>query len=410
LIVTSPILALIRRYRLPLAAAAFGLLVAIPAAMLWPKWRALEPAVVHPLPTAQVAPVVLVTEALEERPPEPTVAAPAATEPPDAPDNPPPILRSRDLRDGTASHLLPSPAPTPEPPLDEINQYLWRVYERAAIKRDGSGDFTWKDVAAAARLGMSRGDYVIRGMDPDFRELLYRAGRAIDAAGISWTIRSGFRDDYRQALAAGYKARTDNSLHGGSAATGGYGHGCAVDIAATEGKSDTLWKWLDANGVQLGLQRGFPGIDPSHIQPRGAWHELADALRKERLAKPEAIEDGSEAPDLAAIESAPPSEADLLCINIHRIRDPLMRDPLMQAKAADAPPPQGPKPDARPRGGTGQPKTANPKRSSGEAKSGKSHRADAGKPPPHVKPDAKAAARASARHALYAPARTGGAA
>src|ERR1700731_4771537 len=102
-------------------------------------------------------------------------------------------------------------------------------------------------------------------MDPDFRELLYRAGLAMDAAGVGWTILSAFRDDYRQGLASGYKARIDNSLHGGSAATRGYGHGCAVDIALSAGKSGALWKWLDTNAAQLGLglQRGVSGFDPA---------------------------------------------------------------------------------------------------------------------------------------------------
>ena len=51
-------------------------------------------------------------------------------------------------------------------------------------------------------------------MDPDFREQLYHAGRAMDAAGIRWSILSAFRDDYRQSIASGFKARTGNSLHG----------------------------------------------------------------------------------------------------------------------------------------------------------------------------------------------------
>jgi hypothetical protein len=216
---------------------------------------------------------------------------------------------------------------------------------------------------------MSMGDYVIRGMDPDFRELLYRAGLAMDAAGIRWTILSAFRDDYRQGLAAGYKARTDNSLHGGSAAIGGYGHGCAVDIADPDHKSETLWKWLDANGalvgLELGLQRPFPGIDPPHVQPRGAWHELADALRHDRLAKAAGSEAGAPVTDLAAIGRAAPSEADAPCINIHRLRNDAMQ-------AATKPPGhQGFKlAVARARG--------------------------AEKPPPHP----KAAARSLARHAI----------
>jgi hypothetical protein len=65
--------------------------------------------------------------------------------------------------------------------------------------------------------------YVIGGMAPDLRELLYRAGLAMDAARIHWTILSAFRDDYRQSLASGLKAHINNSLHGASAATADMG-------------------------------------------------------------------------------------------------------------------------------------------------------------------------------------------
>ena len=167
--------------------------------------------------------------------------------------------------------------------MDEVDQYLWAVYERSPTKRDSTGDFTWKDASAALRLGMSLETYVIGGMDLDLRELLYRAGLAMDAAGIHWTILSAFRDDYRQSLVSGFKAHTDNSLHGGSVATGGYGHGCAVDITDADGNSDTLWQWLDAHSAGIGLQRLLPHADPAHVQPRGAWHELAVALRNYRL-------------------------------------------------------------------------------------------------------------------------------
>jgi hypothetical protein len=167
--------------------------------------------------------------------------------------------------------------------MDEVDQYLWAVYERSPTKRDSTGDFTWKDVSAAWRLGMSVETYVIGGMDPDLRELLYRAGLAMDEAGIHWTILSAFRDDYRQSLVSGFKAHTDNSLHGGSVATGGYGHGCAVDIMDADGNSNILWQWLDTNSARIGLQRLLPRADPAHVQPRGEWHELAVALRNYRL-------------------------------------------------------------------------------------------------------------------------------
>ena len=359
---TSPFLGVIRRFRLSLGAGSLGISVAILAlssSAIDPEGPiARTPSAAQTLPVAQPA----LNEAREEQPPgEPS------------PDDQPPIPSSGTVLGDTASHTIPGSAPTPEPTLEEVNRYLWTVYERSAIKRDGSGDFTWKDVAAAARLGMSLGDYVIRGMDPDFRELLYRAGLAIDAAGIRWTIRSAFRDDYRQGLAAGYKARTDNSLHGGSAATGGYGHGCAVDVADPDSKSDTLWKWIDANGAQLGLQRPFPGYDPAHVLPRGAWHELAEAVRHDRRAEPAETGDGAAVTDLAAVLSAAPSEADANCINAHR-----GRDKTMQANATKPPAHQGFKLAAAAHGPE--------------------------KPPPHP----KTAARSVARHAVHAVPRDAG--
>jgi hypothetical protein len=207
--------------------------------------------------------------------------------------------------------------------LDEVGKYLWSVYQRSPLKWDSTGDFTWKDAAAALRMDMSLPQYVIGGMDPDLRELIYHAGRALDAAGIDWTILSGFRDDYRQGLAKGYKARVDNSLHGGSTATGGWGHGCAVDLVEVTHHSDALWHWLDANAYKTGLQRLLPGIDPGHAQPRGAWHELAALLRSERMEQ-----GGPNAPPpdegaSAAALTAPPSDADTPCIYLrHREEDP----------------------------------------------------------------------------------------
>jgi hypothetical protein len=105
--------------------------------------------------------------------------------------------------------------------MDEVDEYLWEVYRRAPSKRDSTGDFTWKDPAAAKRLGMSMPTYVIGGMDLDFREQLYHAGRAMDAAGVRWALLSAFRDDYRQSPASGFKAGASNSLHGGKARVGG---------------------------------------------------------------------------------------------------------------------------------------------------------------------------------------------
>ena len=169
--------------------------------------------------------------------------------------------------------------------MNEVEEYLWEVYQRAPIKRDSGGDFTWKDQAAAKRLGMSLSTYVIGGMDPDFREQLYHAGRAMDAAGIHWSMLSAFRDDWRQQIASGFKAHAGNSLHGGSRATGGYGHGRAIDVTSADGKDEEVWHWVDAHGARFGLRRPMPGVDPAHIQAGGDWHRTAVALREGRAAE-----------------------------------------------------------------------------------------------------------------------------
>jgi hypothetical protein len=169
--------------------------------------------------------------------------------------------------------------------LDEVDEYLWGVYQRSGRKKDSTGDFTWKDESAASHMNLTTRDYVIGGMDRDWKELLYNLGQAMDAAGINWTILSGFRDDYRQGLATGYKARVGNSFHGGSRATGGYGHGCAADIEATDGEGDdnsAVWKFVDQHGDKFGVFRPMKQIDPAHIQPSGGWHDIAFNMRDRR--------------------------------------------------------------------------------------------------------------------------------
>lgn len=182
-----------------------------------------------------------------------------------------------------------------------IDRYLWSVYERTPkidtikvperrkvkIKRKGriktitrtftklvEEDFTWKDPAAAQHAGLSLIDYVIGGMDPAFRLTLYRALRAMDSAGLEPGITSAFRDDYRQTIAAGQKARADNSYHGGSR-RGGYGHGLAADLVSVKGatraerwaSSEELWKWIDAYGKDFGIGRPYLDRDAPHIGP-----------------------------------------------------------------------------------------------------------------------------------------------
>jgi hypothetical protein len=167
--------------------------------------------------------------------------------------------------------------------MNEVDYYLWSVYRRSPTKRDRSGDFSWKDPAAAEHAGLTLQAYVIMGMDRDLRELIYHAGKAMDAAGIPWTIVSGFRDDYRQSIAAGLKARTGYSRHGGSKATGGYGHGLAIDVGHVDSEnSNVVFAWIDANGARYGLARPIRRFDPPHVEPRGDWRQIAADLRRER--------------------------------------------------------------------------------------------------------------------------------
>ncbi len=182
-----------------------------------------------------------------------------------------------------------------------IDRYLWSLYERTrkvdtirvpeeikvAVKRKGKirivsktiskfvlEDFGWKDPDAAGKVGMAPADYVIGGMDRDFRVTLYHALRALDAAGLMPGITSAFRDDYRQTIASGQKAQSDRSYHGGSF-RGGYGRGMAADIVSVKGEtraerlasSDVLWKWVDAHEKELGIGRPYLDRDAPHVGP-----------------------------------------------------------------------------------------------------------------------------------------------
>ncbi len=250
-----------------------------------------------------------------------------------------------------ASPVLPSKAPpvqmaaanTPDPvqkeakepvsyieTLDEcpvpeicIDRYLWSLYERTpkvdatkvveqikvTVKKNGKthtitkkttkyveGDFTWKDPKAAEKAGMSVKDYVIGGMDRNFKLKLYHALRALDDAGLSPGITSGFRDDYRQSIASGLKASSNSSYHGGSL-RGGYGHGLAADVVSVKGEtrseqfraSEDLWKWIDAHGKDFGVGRPYLDKDPPHVAPiDGKEYAVKRGGAKPQLAGSEA--------------------------------------------------------------------------------------------------------------------------
>jgi hypothetical protein len=204
-----------------------------------------------------------------------------------------------------------------------IDRYLWSLYERApkvdarkvveqikvTATKNGKPhtttkkitnyvdeNFTWKDPKAAEKAGMSVKDYVIGGMDRSFKLKLYHALRALDDAGLSPGITSGFRDDYRQSIASGLKASSNSSYHGGSL-RGGYGHGLAADIVSVKGEtrseqfraSEDLWKWIDAHGKEFGVGRPYLDRDPAHVAPiDGREYAIKRGGAKSQLAGSEA--------------------------------------------------------------------------------------------------------------------------
>lgn len=179
---------------------------------------------------------------------------------------------------GVNSYMQAPPTPvvvdqvvitTPPPPVYATPQsdddYLCEVYHRTPVKKDGSGDFTWKDKEAAKRAGMDLCAYVIGGLNLDFKKKLVVFGHAADDKKIAWSLLSAFRDDYRQRIASGTKAREKNSMHGGSRATKGYGDGRAADVTVADGPISSLFTLIDDFGKSIGITRPYK-FDPNHVQ------------------------------------------------------------------------------------------------------------------------------------------------
>jgi hypothetical protein len=175
------------------------------------------------------------------------------------------------------------------PESSQVDSYLCGVYWRMPRKIDDAGDFSWKDRAAAARVKRTVCEYAIQGMHRDFREELYALGTKADEAGINWSFLSAFRDDYRQSIAEGFKARSCQSWHGGSCRTNGWGDGQAADLWVADengepaGDAAGLFELIKRVGHLLGLSRPLPRADPPHVQVGGDWKGIGEQLRRQRL-------------------------------------------------------------------------------------------------------------------------------
>lgn len=255
--------------------------------------------------------------------PNPAVEVTSLSSPDAPPPQPAPVqlasVDPSDIQIGEPSNAAAAAGTIDECMVMEIcvDRYLWALYERTpkedtikvperrsvSVKRKGKmvtvsrtftklvdQDFGWKDPKAAERVRMSMMDYVIGGMDRNFKLKLFHMLHAAEAAGLSPGITSGFRDDYRQSIASGLKAASNRSYHGGSL-RGGYGHGQAADVVSVDGgtrnqrwaSSDRLWKWVDAHGKEFGIARPYLGRDPPHVAPVDG-QEYAKHNRSTKLA------------------------------------------------------------------------------------------------------------------------------
>jgi hypothetical protein len=129
-------------------------------------------------------------------------------------------------------------------------EYLCQIYKRTP-KKDGTGNFEWKDPKAAARRKMEICEYVIGGVEPELLHKVASAGRAMESEGLRWGITSCFRDDYRQSLIkSGIRAKVGRSNHR---------RGKACDIVGLEPTdNEDVWAWIDRHS-EVGLGRPFPG-------------------------------------------------------------------------------------------------------------------------------------------------------
>jgi hypothetical protein len=263
-----------------------------------------EPAIAtiaHPGPPVDPVPAPVV-EAAPVEPPATAVAIAAPHNSQSAPGEMTTASAPDPAQDGGSEAAQPAPLNDACAGAETcIDEYLWSLYERApkvdtvketekkkvTVEKNGKShtitktetklvaeNFAWKDPQAAEKAGMSIKEYVIGGMDLNFKLRLYRALRALDGVGLVPGITSAFRDDYRQSLASGLHAASNRSYHGGSL-RGGYGHGLAADVVSVKGDtsaerwaaSEHLWKWIDSHGKEFGIGRPYLNKDPGHCAP-----------------------------------------------------------------------------------------------------------------------------------------------
>ena len=219
-----------------------------------------------------------------ETPPEPAAKISTATPEPEKPIG---LSAQPKFSTSVSSHTLHRPLPLGALPTHAQGRRIKIRNEKGDRQKKGQDgavtktftrvadeDFSWKDPKAAYHAGMPMADYVIGGMDREFKLKLFHMLHVAEEAGLSPGITSAFRDDYRQSIASGLKAANDRSYHGGSF-RGGYGHGLAADIVSVNGttraqrltSSETLWKWIDPHGKEFGIGRPYLDRDPPHVAP-----------------------------------------------------------------------------------------------------------------------------------------------
>ncbi len=227
----------------------------------------------QPVPPPQVAeaPTTAAQAALEPESPLVEIAALPTVELEE-----PPLLVA--VEDAEPTVFIPTMrvevAALPPLPQEEIDANFLFLRYQMTDKVDSTGDFAWKDIAAAERAKMPLQQFVVGGLNKKFTRTMANLLRGALAAGFDPGVTSCFRDNYRQALITrGTRSVSHLSFHGGSA-RGGYGHGKACDVVhiAKNAKERhalnlKLWVWIETHGHEYGVGLPYGRFDGGHVAP-----------------------------------------------------------------------------------------------------------------------------------------------
>ncbi|KKW24129.1 MAG: hypothetical protein UY67_C0010G0018 [Candidatus Kaiserbacteria bacterium GW2011_GWA2_52_12] len=209
---------------------------------------------------------------------------------------------------------------------NSVNNFLWdQIFNSpyAYARIDSTGDFTWKDIAAALNSGRSVRDEVLN-MNKELKIALYGAGKAMIADGLKPGGLAFYRDaNNRPSVERGpgiVAAAPKNSQH----YAGGVGNAADIGSArvvprpsnltsaqreanddARGAENQSVWNWLAKNGSKYNLRANFIGNDPAHVQPAGNSKIYAQQQRQVTADTKLAAAQTQPAPTLVSAQGTP---------------------------------------------------------------------------------------------------------